>query len=121
MSDGVQVAPLLIGKGVRMAIYGYPPKTGQGDLNYKIKVLVLEKFTVKKLLAITLITLTLSGCQTTKTRIGAVLGGVTLGLIGSQIGSGKGSILSTGVGVVLGTNLGAQIGNRFEDNDRRVW
>ena len=121
MSDGVRVAPLLLRERVRMAIYGYPPKTGLGDLNYKIKVQVLEKFTVKKLLAITLITLTLSGCKTTKTRIGAILGGVALGVVGSQIGSGKGRILSTGVGVVLGTNLGAQIGNRYEEHDRRVW
>jgi uncharacterized protein YcfJ len=76
---------------------------------------------MKNILAITLIALTLSGCKTTKTRIGAILGGVALGVVGSQIGSGKGSILSTGVGVVLGTNLGAQIGNRYEDKNRRVW
>ena len=76
---------------------------------------------MKNILAITLIALTLSGCQTTKTRIGAILGGVALGVVGSQIGSGKGRILSTGVGVVLGTNLGAQTGNRYEEHDRRIW
>ena len=76
---------------------------------------------MKNILAISLIALTLSGCQTTKTRIGAILGGVALGFVGSQIGSGKGRILSTGGGVILGTNLGAQIGNRYEDNDRRIW
>ena len=76
---------------------------------------------MKNILAITLIALILSGCQTTKTRIGAILGGVALGFVGSQIGSGKGRILSTGGGVILGTNLGAQIGNRYEEHDRRVW
>ena len=76
---------------------------------------------MKNILAISLIALILSGCQTTKTRIGAILGGVALGFVCSQIGSGKGSILSTSGGVILGTNLGAQMGNKFESGNRRIW
>ena len=98
-----------------MPVYRPPLKTGMGTLNYKIKVQVQEKFRMKKVLAITLLTLILSACKTTNSNIGAAVGGITGGLLGATVGKGNGQLLSTGAGALIGTVIGSKVGNSMDE------
>ena len=54
---------------------------------------------MKKILTITLLTLSLAACQTSNQGIGAAIGG------------GDGKLLSIGVGAILGTVIGSKVGD----------
>ena len=65
----------------------------------------------------------LSACQTfdsvgTKQGVGALGGAVAGGVLGSQIGGGKGQLWATGAGAVLGALLGSEIGKSLDNADR---
>ena len=70
---------------------------------------------MKKLLIITLLTLTVSACQTTNSGIGAAAGGIFGGLLGNTLGKGGGNTAATIGGAVLGTVLGSSVGAHMDE------
>lgn len=79
---------------------------------------------MKKLVLIAAIaTLGLSACNTlqgagTKQTIGGLGGAVAGGLLGAQVGDGKGQLIATGAGVLLGGLLGSEIGSSLDNADK---
>tara|TARA_B100001996_G_C18141842_1_gene393293 strand:- start:48 stop:269 length:222 start_codon:yes stop_codon:yes gene_type:complete len=71
---------------------------------------------VKTFFVVSLLMVSLTACQTNSRNIGAAIGGIALGFLGSQIGSGKGKILTTGSGVLIGTVIGSKVGHSLDDN-----
>jgi len=69
-------------------------------------------------------TLLLSACQTAdgpnKQTAGTLLRAATGGLLGSQIGSGKGKLVATGFGVLFGAWLGSEIGKSLDEADKKA-
>ena len=65
-----------------------------------------------KILAVSAVALSLGACNaaTIAPMTGAGLGGLGGGVIGSQIGSGKGKLIATGVGALLGAFGGYKTG-----------
>jgi surface antigen len=49
---------------------------------------------------------------------GLVVGAVTGGIIGNQVGKGSGNVLATMAGVVVGGIVGSEIGRRMDEHDR---
>jgi outer membrane lipoprotein SlyB len=80
-----------------------------------------------KLLSITLITVTLAGCNppppgggvagVSKQDIGTVAGGVGGALIGSTMGGGNGRIATTAAGAILGGLAGSSVGKSLDRGD----
>lgn len=67
--------------------------------------------------------LAMTACQTTqgwgtKQSVGTLGGAVAGGVLGSQIGGGKGKLWATGAGAVLGALLGSEIGKSLDEADR---
>jgi surface antigen len=67
--------------------------------------------------------LALAGCQTldgmgNKQLIGGGSGAVLGGLLGSQVGGGRGQMWATGAGVLLGALVGSEIGSSLDNADR---
>lgn len=65
----------------------------------------------------------LTACQTTqdwgtKQSVGTAGGAVLGGVLGSQIGGGKGKLWATGAGAVLGALVGSEIGRSLDEADR---
>ena len=68
-------------------------------------------------------TLALGGCQTTqgtgnKQMIGAGSGALIGGILGSNIGGGKGQLWATGAGVLVGALIGSEIGKSLDSADQ---
>lgn len=66
--------------------------------------------------------LTISGCSDiglNKQTQGAILGGASGALIGSQIGGGGGAIVATGIGAVGGALIGSEVGKSMDRQDKR--
>ncbi len=62
----------------------------------------------------------LAACETTThAEEGQVIGAVLGGLVGSQIGDGRGRTTAIIVGAVAGSMIGRHIGQQMDDNDRR--
>jgi len=64
---------------------------------------------------------TLTACETNsgpKETIGGLGGAVLGGLLGSQVGGGRGQLVAVGVGAVLGGLLGSSIGKSLDDTDK---
>ena len=53
-----------------------------------------------------------------KQTFGALGGAAAGGLLGAQIGSGKGQLAATAAGVLLGALIGSEIGRSMDDVDR---
>lgn len=76
---------------------------------------------VCRVMVIMLASLTLQSCaEMNKQGGGALIGGVTGGLIGSQFGKGSGALAMTGIGVLAGALMGGHIGKTMDDYDKRL-
>jgi len=53
-----------------------------------------------------------------KADTGLVVGAVTGGIIGNQVGKGSGNVLATMAGVVVGGIVGSEIGRSMDEQDR---
>ena len=78
---------------------------------------------LKTVLAATLIALMAAACAQngqygTKQTIGGLGGAAAGGLLGAQIGSGKGQLAATAAGVLIGALIGSEIGRSMDDVDR---
>ena len=62
--------------------------------------------------------LLLSACETTSEERGALLGAAAGGILGNQIGSGRGRTLATFAGAVGGAFAGSAVGRRMDEVDR---
>lgn len=76
---------------------------------------------IAAVMAVTMMALT--ACQSmdgvgTKQGVGALGGAVAGGVLGSQIGGGKGKLWATGAGAVLGALVGSEIGKSLDSADR---
>ena len=77
---------------------------------------------VKTIILVGLAGVALVGCQTgPKQGFGAVAGGATGALIGSQFGSGSGKVAATALGAVVGTMVGSEIGRQLDEADQRAF
>lgn len=79
----------------------------------------LNPKTIGKILIAGTLVISVSACQTTgqKQGVGAVLGAVGGGLLGSTIGGGSGKLAATAAGVVLGGLLGSETGRSLDRAD----
>ena len=59
----------------------------------------------------------IGGYNVGKQEVGAVLGGATGALVGSQFGGGNGRIVTTAMGTLLGAYLGSEIGKSLDQAD----
>lgn len=76
---------------------------------------------ISRLFAICVVSIGLAGCAQTvgnKEFGGTLLGAGLGGLLGSQIGGGKGKMIAIGVGVLLGGLLGSEIGRSLDRADK---
>jgi len=63
----------------------------------------------------------LAGCEPegpSKADTGLVVGAVTGGIIGNQVGKGSGNVLATMAGAVVGGIVGSEIGRSMDEQDR---
>lgn len=78
----------------------------------------------KVILALSLVvSVALSGCQTLdnmnidKESIGGVFGAITGGIIGSNVGKGKGQLVAVGIGTLVGGLVGSEVGKSLDKAD----
>ncbi len=73
-------------------------------------------------IAIVMTPVLLSACSGSfnKQDSGTVLGALAGGILGNQVGKGKGKILATVAGAVVGGIVGSEIGKALDENDRRA-
>lgn len=62
--------------------------------------------------------LVLGGCQTTREQQGTFIGAIAGGVLGSNVGGGRGRTVATIAGTLLGGYLGGSIGRQMDDSDR---
>lgn len=60
------------------------------------------------------------GTGINKSEGGTVLGAVAGGLVGNQIGKGRGNVLATVAGAVVGGIVGSEIGRNMDQRDRQL-
>ncbi len=75
----------------------------------------------KSVIAVAMAASLLAACQTNsgpKETIGGLGGAVLGGLLGSQVGKGRGQLVAVGVGAVLGGVLGSSVGKSLDDTDK---
>lgn len=77
---------------------------------------------LKTIAIIAIMPLLLSACSGSfnKQGSGTVLGALAGGILGNQVGKGKGKILATVAGAVIGGVVGSEIGKSLDENDRRA-
>ena len=77
---------------------------------------------IKMLAIAVLIAFTTAACQNgqygTKQTIGALGGAAAGGLLGAQVGGGKGQLAATAAGALLGALIGSEIGRSMDEVDR---
>lgn len=77
---------------------------------------------IKTVTPVVLAAFVLGACNTTdggtKQTIGGLTGAVLGGVLGSQVGKGKGQLVAVGAGAILGGLLGSSIGKSLDDVDR---
>jgi surface antigen len=74
-----------------------------------------------RITAIAVLPILLAGCGPdgpSNADTGLVVGAVTGGILGNQIGKGSGNVLATMAGVVVGGIVGSEIGRRMDEHDR---
>lgn len=81
-------------------------------MNTKLKTLAL--------LAIMPVMLSACSGSFNKQDSGTVIGALAGGILGNQVGKGKGKVLATVAGVVIGGIVGSEIGKSLDENDRRA-
>ena len=74
----------------------------------------------KKLCAVVLAALMISGCAGNKQGAGTAIGAVTGGLLGSMLGKGEGRLLAIGAGAIAGGLIGNSIGKGLDDQDKMM-
>ena len=79
----------------------------------------------KKFCALSLVSLTLAGCDQaggqnmmTKQNVGTVLGGATGAILGSQVGGGSGKVAAIAAGTLIGAAVGNGIGASLDRVDQ---
>lgn len=72
--------------------------------------------------ALVISTLFMAACSGSfnKQDSGTVLGALAGGILGNQVGKGKGKVLATVAGAVVGGIVGSEIGKALDENDRRA-
>ncbi len=77
---------------------------------------------IKMLVVAVLIAFTTAACQDgrygTKQTIGALGGAAAGGLLGAQVGHGRGQLAATAAGALLGALIGSEIGRSMDEVDR---
>ena len=77
---------------------------------------------IKMLVIAVLIAFTTAACENsrygTKQTIGALGGAAAGGLLGAQVGGGKGQLAATAAGALLGALIGSEIGRSMDEVDR---
>ena len=77
---------------------------------------------VKMLVIAVLIAFTTAACENsqfgTKRTIGALGGAAAGGLLGAQVGHGRGQLAATAAGALLGALIGSEIGRSMDEVDR---
>ncbi len=77
---------------------------------------------IKMLVVAVLIAFTTTACENsrygTKQTIGALGGAAAGGLLGAQVGGGKGQLAATAAGALLGALIGSEIGRSMDEVDR---
>jgi surface antigen len=77
---------------------------------------------IKMLVIAVLIAFTTAACQSgqygQKQTIGALGGAAAGGLLGAQVGGGKGQLAATAAGALLGALIGSEIGRSMDEVDR---
>ncbi len=77
---------------------------------------------IKMLVVAVLIAFTTAACENsrygTKQTIGALGGAAAGGLLGAQVGGGKGQLAATAAGALLGALIGSEIGRSMDEVDR---
>ena len=77
---------------------------------------------IKMLVVAVLIAFTTAACQDgrygTKQTIGALGGAAAGGLLGAQVGGGRGKLAATAAGALLGALIGSEIGRSMDEVDR---
>lgn len=83
---------------------------------------LIMKINWKALAAIIFIPAMLSACAGSfnKQDSGTVLGAIAGGILGNQVGKGKGKVLATVAGAVIGGVVGSEIGKSLDEADRRA-
>ena len=81
-----------------------------------------HKFNVMVLTVVVLAILTLGGCANMgqKEGLGTAVGAVAGGLLGNQIGSGRGQTAATVAGIFIGGMLGRDVGASLDQLDRQM-
>ena len=76
--------------------------------------------THRTLLAIPMVALALTGCNTppTQEQSGMVVGGILGGVIGHQVGRGSGRTVATILGTIVGASIGGNIGRSMDETDK---
>lgn len=79
---------------------------------------------MKKILLLTamIASIGLAGCESlqsagTKQTVGAASGAVIGGILGAQVGDGKGQLWATGIGVLIGGLVGSEVGRSLDKAD----
>ena len=73
------------------------------------------------LMAIALLPALVAACSSGNNQgPGTIVGAVTGGLVGNQLGRGKGKVAATAAGAVIGGIIGNQIGRDMDEQDRRM-
>ena len=77
---------------------------------------------IKMLVIAVLIAFTTAACENsrygTKQTIGALGGAAAGGLLGAQVGGGRGQLAATAAGALLGALIGSEIGRSMDEVDR---
>ncbi|WP_246329547.1 RT0821/Lpp0805 family surface protein [Chthonobacter rhizosphaerae] len=81
---------------------------------------------VKKMIAVSMVGVTLAGCASDptvgqKASLGTLAGAVGGAAIGSAFGSGSGRIAAVAAGALIGGFVGNQIGARMDEQDRQYY
>lgn len=79
------------------------------------------KMNIKAIAALIIAPFVSSGCSGSfnKQDSGTVIGALAGGVLGNQVGKGKGRVLATVAGAVIGGVVGSEIGKALDENDRR--
>ena len=77
---------------------------------------------LKMIAIVSIVPFLLSACSGSfnKQDSGTVIGALAGGILGNQVGKGKGRVLATVAGAVVGGIVGSEIGKALDENDRRA-
>jgi len=84
---------------------------------------MIRQAALRGVVAITLASVVLGGCQTSmennpKQTLGTILGAGLGGLIGAGVGGGKGQLAAVAIGVLAGSYFGSEVGKSLDKADK---